>query len=221
MKTVRLSDLTAPDLKHVARIVEKPIAPYEWTNVEHMLLSGEEQRQVEDIVARLRYADTTLMNEATIWSRAIYPMLVLAEQQDIQAWAQVPLRAQFAHVELLGVADGVLGSGITSLVESAYYLVVVEAKRGLENPDPRLQLYGQLLAAAHLNWERDQQPMQELFGCYTISDTWKFIRAVVQDIASEQPTMMLEFSREYDEKTEAEAILKVLKRIVERYCNPT
>jgi hypothetical protein len=214
MKQIRFSEITVADIRTIAHVDEKDIEPYPWTQVDAIALSSEEQRQLNDITTRLRYYDVTLMNEATIWARAIYPLLMLAEQRPIQAWSQVPLRAQYPHIELQGIVDGVLGRGITNIAGTTYYLLIVEAKRGLESQDPRLALYGQLLAAARLNWESTRQDTQALYGCYTIVDTWKFFRAVVQDIDSENPTMLLEASREYGQKTEAEAILKLLKHIV-------
>jgi hypothetical protein len=53
----------------------------------------------------------------------------------------------------------------------ALFLVVVEAKRGIEDSDPIPQLYGEMLAAARLNWQLDQQESQVIFGCYAIADT--------------------------------------------------
>lgn len=221
MKRLSFVELTAADIRDIATIQEHDIAPYPWTQVDALLLSDEEQTQIAYISSHLRYADTVLMNEATLWSRAIYPMLMLAEHQPVQAWAQVALRAHYPHIELHGFVDGVLGRGIVSVTETAYYLVVVEAKRGLESQDPRLQLLGQLLAAARLNWEHNQHPLQEVFGCYTIIDTWKFVRAVVQHLDSDTPMMTLEPSREYAQKLEAESILKILKRIVTTYTATT
>lgn len=213
MKSLKFSDLTAADLRDIATVRELGTAPYPWTMADHVMLTTPEQIQVESIVARLLYYKTSLMNEATIWARAIYPLLVLAEQDDIQAWAQVPLRARYPHVELYGVTDGVLGRGITGVIE-APYLIVMEAKKSLDLQDPRFQLYGQLLAAAHLNWRNDQQPIQELYGCYTISDSWTFVHAQVEQIDGNRPLMTLEFSREYVEKIEATTILKILKKLV-------
>ncbi len=60
--------------------------------------------------------------------------------------------------------------------------MVVEAKRGLESQDPCFQLYGRLLVAARLNWEDDQKSVQEVFGCYTISDSWTLMRAIGQNV---------------------------------------
>jgi hypothetical protein len=172
---LKFAELSAASLRRVARLTEKRMASYAWTQVEGV------------------------------------------------AWSQVPIRAQYPHVELQGVADGVLAQGIIGMAEVPYYLIVlivVEAKRGLESLeslDPRFQLCGQILAAARLNWERDQQPVQEIFGCYTIIDTWKFLRATVQDIETDAPYLLLEPSREYTQKTEAETILKILKRIVAKH----
>jgi hypothetical protein len=42
------------------------------------------------------------MNEATIWSRAIYPLLLLAEQGEIEAWAEVSFVGQFQQFEVGG-----------------------------------------------------------------------------------------------------------------------
>ncbi|MEZ4726353.1 MAG: hypothetical protein R3E79_04375 [Caldilineaceae bacterium] len=216
MKSLKFSELTAADIRSIATVREMGTAPYFWTMVDQAPLTPTEQIQVDSIMARLLYYKTSLMNEATIWARAIYPLLVLAEQNDIQAWAEVSLRARYSHVELYGVVDGVLGRGITGVVESPY-LIVMEAKKSLDAQDPRFQLYGQLLAAAYLNWRNDRKAVQELYGCYTISDSWTFVRARVEQIESDSPLMTLEFSREFVEKIEAPIILKILKTIVGAY----
>ncbi len=214
MKSLRCDDLTVADIREIVTVQEQPLGAYPWTQVDPLGLSEQEREHVVYIQQRLRMMDTSLMNEATIWGRAIYPMLILAEQGPVQAWAQVTLHARYPHVELHGVVDGVLGRGLQSMTETTYYLLVVEAKRGLESQDPRLQLLGQLLAAARLNWELDQSAQQTLFGCYTIIDTWKFVRAVVENLDSSLPTITLEPSREYAQKFEAETILAILKHIV-------
>jgi hypothetical protein len=53
-----------------------------------------------------------------------------------------------------------------------------------------------------------------MFGCYTIADSWTFIRAEVECIDGDKPLMRLEISREYVEKLEAETIARILKKIV-------
>ena len=56
--------------------------------------------------------------------------------------------------------------------------------------------------------------MQEVFGCYAIADSWTLVRAEVSEIESDRPTLKMESSQEYSEKSDAETILKVLKSIV-------
>jgi hypothetical protein len=41
-------------------------------------LTDQERRQVEAVVSSLLNKPVVQMNEATIWSRAVYPLLVLA-----------------------------------------------------------------------------------------------------------------------------------------------
>jgi hypothetical protein len=218
MDKLTFSKLSLAEIKRVISLQEGPIAPYQWTQVDSIALTDHELRQVQDIKSHLLNCDTHLMNEATIWGRGIYPLLLLAEQEPIQAWAEVSLQAQYSKFEIEGIADGVLGKTVAGRVESPY-LVVVETKRGVESQNPVFQLYGQLLAAAHLNWENDHQETQEMFGCYTIADTWKLVRAEIKDIETDRPTMRLEYSREYSEKYEAETILQILKLVVAKYVN--
>ena len=87
-------------------------------------------------------------------------------------------------------------------------------------PNPIYQLYGQLLVAAHSNWENNPEEPQEIFGCYTIADSWSFIRAEVNGMIADRPTMQIEFSRQYAEQYDAETIAKILKGIVSRYVRP-
>lgn len=125
----------------------------------------------------------------------------------------MPLSAMYSQFEVDGIADGVMGYSVAGRLEMPY-LVVVETKRGVENQNPIFQLYAQLLAAARLNWEGDHVPVQEVFGCYTIADSWTFVRAEVSEIESDRPTLKVESSQEYSQKSDAETILKVLKSIV-------
>jgi hypothetical protein len=215
MTQLLLAKITQVDLKRLVTIQEQGVAIYRWTQVDSAQLSEHELSQIGTIKSHLINYRTHLMNEATIWARAIYPLLVLAEEDNIQAWAEVSLKASYANFSIDGIVDGALGRSAAGYLE-APYLVVVEAKRGLEAQNPQFQLYGELLAAAHINWELDQQDPQEIFGCYTIADTWTFIRAEVSDIEAFKPTIVVESSREYSEKLEAETILKILKGIVSK-----
>jgi hypothetical protein len=76
---------------------------------------------------------------------------------------------------------------------------------------------GQLLAVARLNWEYNSANLQEIYGCYTIADIWKFIRAEIEEIELKRVKMELEFSREYSAKLEGETILRILKKVVAQY----
>jgi len=207
--------ISLDDLKSFIHLYEGFIGNYEWNQTDSIVLTEHEQQRVTEVSAYLLNHDTTLMNEATVWGKAIFPLLILAEQNNIEAWAEVTLKAQYKTFELEGVVDGVLGKSAIGRIE-APYLVVLEAKKGLDAQNPVYQLYGQILTAAHLNWELNGNDCQEIFGCYTIGDTWKFIRAEISEITSNRPVLKTEYSREYVEKLEAATILKLLKSIVQR-----
>ncbi len=210
------SSITLADLKRLVTLKEGRIANHSWTQVETVSVTELEQQRLQQLKLNLCYCATHLMNEATIWARGIYPLLVLAEQGAIQAWAGVPLTARYSLFELEGIADGVLGEALAGRIETPF-LVVVETKKGVEGQNPVFQLYAQLLAAAHLNWEADPHFPQEMFGCYTIADSWTFVRAEVEGIDTDLPTMRIESSREYVEKIETETIFKILKNIVSKH----
>ena len=216
MEKITASKVTLADLRRLVEIRESGIAAYSWTQVEQCPLSDRERTQLQEITSHLLNYETHLMNEATVWGRGIYPLLLLAERGQIQSWAGVLLKTSYPQFEIEGEADGVLGKWMAGAIE-APYLVVVEAKRGLEAQNPRFQLYANLLAAARLNWEINPHLPQEIFGCYTIADTWTFLRAEVDQIDSDRPTLYLESSREYIEKLEAATILQFLKQIIDRY----
>ncbi|MEM7539124.1 MAG: hypothetical protein AAF639_43600 [Chloroflexota bacterium] len=232
MKTYQLSDLTQAQLLEATTLDEKGVSHYPWLDVADISLTSEEQLLVDVTKARLSQGETMLMNEATIWARGIYPLLILAERGQIRAWAEVALSSTFSDVKLTGTADGVLARVIGGIVRTPY-LVTLEAKRSVEAKNPQFQFLGQLLVAAKLNWQgrsdakqnmEDDTP-QEIFGCYTIGDVWTFARATVQGLdesgnsGATKPLMTVETSREFVERLEAETILKILKKIVARYEN--
>jgi len=193
MKTYPLGDLTEAQLLEVISLHEKGTRDYPWLDVSEISISSDEQIAIDQIKARLSKGNTTLMNEATIWARAIYPLLLLAEREQIEAWAEVSLAHTFGEIELSGTADGVLAYVIAGILRTPY-LVTLEAKRSIEAKNPRIQF----------------------FGCYTIGDVWTFARATVNGLDNEtqKPIMTVETSREYVERVEAETILKILKKIV-------
>jgi hypothetical protein len=216
MTRFTLSKIVERDFVTLVRLKPHKIADYNWTEVESLSLNAQEKQELEALKQKIFYCDTHSLNEATIWARAIYPMLVIAERGDIQAWAGVEMYAKYPKFELEGIADGALARSVSGRVQTPY-LIVVEAKRGIENQDPLYQLYAQLLAAAHLNWEKSPQEKVEIFGCYTIADSWKFVRAEVSDFESDLPLMQVEPSREYTEKLESDTIYKILRLIVSKY----
>ena len=212
MLKLNFSELSQENLQSIVKLYEKGIVSDKWNRM-MLACTDQERQQLQFFTLNLINRRVVAMNEATIWSRAIYPLLMLAEKEHIQAWSQVSLKAQYPRFELESVVDGVLANTVSGRVE-APYLVVLQAKRGIEGKDPQFQLYGEMLAAAWLNWQETAETPQEIFGCYTVSDSWTFARGIVEELEAEQPMMTVELSREYVEKIEAETILQILKFIV-------
>lgn len=208
--------LTLASLRQYIQLHIKESRPYPWLDVSSVVLSETETTRLTFIQDDLRYRQVQLMNEATVWSRAIYPLLMLAEEGSIHAYSGIALQAAFPNFEIDVIADGVLGQESSGTVESPF-LVVVEAKRGVEGQNPLTQLYLEVLAAAHLNWQQDGNPTQTIFGCYTVADVWTFLKAEVSGFEAPKPTLKVEFSREFFEKAEAAEICKILKKIVKQY----
>ena len=212
MQTYRFSELTEETLDSIVTLHEKIGVSDDWEEMQRCL-TAEERKRIDVFRADLEGLELIAMNEATLWSRVIYPLLVLAEQEHIRAWAGVPLKATYATFQLEGEADGVLAPCILGRMRRPYF-VVHEAKRGVNAPDPLYQLLGEMLAAAWLNWKKDDNPEQEIFGCYTVAATWSFVHGIVSDIDSEKPALTISFAPEYNGVSDAERILKILKAIV-------
>ncbi len=210
------SSLSLATFKRLVNLQVKEMGDYEWTQTDSISLTNQEQRRLQELKADLLHYPVLLMNEATLLARVLYPLLLLAEQPPIRALVEVALQARYTQFEIEGIVDLVLAKSVSGFLESPY-LVVVETKRGVEGQNPVVQLYAQLLAAAHLNWETDGLPRQEIFGCYTVADTWSLVRAEVDGMEADIPTLRVEPSREYAEKLEAETIVKILKKIVSKY----
>lgn len=215
MQTYPLSQLTEETLNALVTLHEEESALETWEEMQTTLTS-EEQMLLDYFTASLYRRNLVPMNEATLWSRAIYPLLRLAEHGRIQAWAGVPLKATYPKFELEGEADGALAPSIGGKIQTPY-LIVHEAKRGVNAPDPQYQLYGEMLAAAWLNCKNTTALEQEIFGCYTVVDNWAFLRGVVGDIESEKPTLNIEFGPVYNGVLEAERIVHILKSIVVKH----
>ena len=216
MQTYPLSQLTEDALNALVTLHEEESNLETWEE-RQATLTSEEQMLLDSFKATLYRRNLVPMNEATLWSRAIYPLLRLAEQGRIQAWAGVPLKATYPKFELEGEADGALAPSIGGKIRTPY-LIVHEAKRGLTAVDPQYQLYGEMLAAAWLNYKNTTALEQEVFGCYTVNvDNWTFVRGVVGDIESEKPTLNIEFGPVYNGVLEAKRIVQILKSIVAQH----
>ena len=215
MQTYRFSELTEETLDSLVTLHEKIGVSEAWAQMQ-ITLTAEEGKRIDIFRADLEELELIAMNEATLWSRVVYPLLVLAEQEHIRAWAGVPLKATYATFQLEGEADGALAPCILGRMRQPYF-VVHETKRGVNAPDPLYQLLGEMLAAAWLNWKKDANREPEIFGCYTVAASWAFVRGVVGEIDSEKPTFAVEKSRTYDGVSDAERIVQILKAIVAKH----
>lgn len=217
MQTYPLSQLTEETLNILVTLYERPDVSDKWDEMT-LILNPDEIKLLNYLKSLLQKRQLILMNEATLWARAIYPLLVLAEQGHIQAWAGVPLRASYPAFELEGEVDGALAMSVAGKIRHPY-LVVHETKRGISAPNPQYQLYGEMLAAAWLNWKGNSNPEQEIFGCYTVADSWTFVYGVVSNIETEKPKLTVELSKTYNGVWETERIVQILKSIVAKHIN--
>jgi hypothetical protein len=211
MKSYAFKDLTLAKLSEVAVIRHESRQPAVWDALARREIGARERAALEFILDKLRDYGTVRVNEATIWARAIYPLLALAERDDIRAWSLVPLSGRFNDIEIGGEIDGALASSFLEEIELPYF-VVVEAKRGVGGTDPVAQLLGAMLCAAQRN-EHDEHPAEQIYGCFTIGDDWTFVRGRL-DWSQPKPRMSVLPSREYAERTEATTILAILVSIL-------
>lgn len=213
MQTYRFSELTDETLSTLVVLNKIAGVSEDWAKMQEVSLTPAELGQLDYLKSLWYERHLSVMNDATVWARAIYPMLVLAEQGSIQAWAGVPLKATFANFRLEGEADGALALDIGGKIHPPYLIVQV-AKRGINAPELEVQLLGEMLAAAWLNWKKDANPEQEIFGCYTIADGWTFIQGIIGGIETEKPTFTVQLSKRYNGIFEAERIVQLLKTLV-------
>ncbi|MFO0760728.1 MAG: hypothetical protein U0359_29890 [Byssovorax sp.] len=214
MTTYSLGQLTLSELEGLATVVDRGTVTEIWDEQRAGELGAREQLLLDELRGRLLSYKTQLVNEATIWARAIYPLLVLAERDNVRAFAGVPLAAKLPKGELRGEVDGALARMGIEGDAAPPYLLVVEAKRGVEGHDPVAQLLGGLLCAAVRNHAHRAKAEHVLYGVYTIADVWTMVRVVVSGLDGEQPVITTVSSREYTEKTEADVILRLLKGMV-------
>jgi hypothetical protein len=183
MRRLQLDQLSVEDLTGLVDLDDRGIGDPLWDELARGDLTETEQRQVDYVVSGLGRFRPSLVNDATVWGRAIFPLLCLAEAPGVEAQADVPLAARVGDVELSGRADGAFGTPFVDGGLRAPFLIIAQAKKGVEGSSPVMQLYGELLAAASLNAQETGHPAQQLYGCYTVADTWTFVRADVEGIA--------------------------------------
>jgi hypothetical protein len=209
-----LRQLTAARLGELVEIVDRGVLPELWEERQADPFTEDERVRLAALRRQLVSFKVHIVNEATIWARAIYPLLAMAERDKIRAFAQVAISGTFGNGELRGEVDGALAP--MGLVGDAVppYLLVVEAKRGVEAHDPIAQLLGGLLCAARRNHTRRPRGEHVIYGAYTIADVWTFIEATIAGLDGDRPRVTTAFSREYTETAEAETILLLLKSMV-------
>jgi hypothetical protein len=216
MRKLLFAQLSWDDIASLVKLREQGIGREPWEDLARGELGETDMRIIERVTAGLRRIQPSLANEATVWSRAIFPLLFLAETERIVAQAEVPLAARIDDVELTGTADGAFGTPISGELR-APFLIVVEAKRGVEGHNPVAQLYGELLAAACLNAKESGRPEQRIYGSYTVGDNWTFACADVEGLDTARPSMSVVSSSEINEKLEAATIVKILRSIVAQH----
>ncbi|MDP3207853.1 MAG: hypothetical protein Q8M65_01770 [Rhodoglobus sp.] len=222
MTKLSLASVTLDDLSALARLESRDLDTSPWdASVEP--LDDSTTEQLRYLATKLAATRSTTLNEATIWSRAIYPLLELAETDQVRAWAEVPLAARdpYSETEIAGIVDGVLAvEGVLAGAPGVPFLLVVEAKRGMDGVDPRPQLIGALLAVLWSELVRGGSDAAESFGCFTVGDIWTFVRAEARvgtaGGAGPRLGVTLSWSREYAERTEALVILRALRHIARR-----
>ncbi len=216
--TLPFGELTSDTIEALVALRTQPEQPEFWDELARGELLPQDQAFLAAVVARLEHFPAHRANEATTWARAIYPLLTLAEQGNIRAFAEVPMSAKIGDTELSGIADGALALGISADAR-APFVVVIEAKRGVRATDPLPQLLGALLCASSLN-QRAGQAVPS-FGVFTIADIWTFARAMCTPaIEGGKVQMTVTLSREYAERTEATAIVRILQSLVAQALAP-
>lgn len=213
MRRLLFDQITLEELRSLAEIHQVGLRRKPWEDLARAELTAAEEEVVARISADLRRYQPSLVNEATVFARSIYPLLVLAETEGVQALADVGIRAQVGDVELAGTADGAMGRAIDGELR-APFLLLVEAKRGVEGASPVAQLYAEMFAAALTNARECGLATTTLYGCYTIADDWTFVQLTAEGLDSPRPTLTIVTSSELNEKVEAGTIARILKSIV-------
>lgn len=211
-----LSSITRSDLAQIADVVDADISDEPWATFEKSALSADDHQQIALVLRRYRGTHVSLINEATLWSRLVYPLLLIAERDSIKAWAEVPISAQIGEAEIQGVVDGALAAG-GSDAPATPLLLIVEAKRGTEATNPVPPLHAALLCVGWNETQMRGAPEHLGYGCFTIADNWTFVEARVRAGKGARPRLSLRSSREYSERLEAHLILSIFLAIEDQW----
>jgi hypothetical protein len=154
------------------------------------------------------------MNEATVWARAIYPLLMQAERDAVRAWAQVPLRATYPTFEISGVVDGVLGKELASRRARSTLPGVCRSQkrhRGSKPAVPTLRRNaGGSLHKLEVRWPGSSNHLWLLHRRRCLD-----FRERGSPWYGQRPTGVIAgIVSEYSGKLEAETIVKILQQIV-------
>ena len=87
MQTFTLGKLTLAQLREVVDLHNRGTVPALWAPMEQGELTDEERMLLASLRRRLQSYRTEMANEATIWARVIYPLLVLAERDRLRAYS--------------------------------------------------------------------------------------------------------------------------------------
>ena len=120
-------------------------------------LDSEERVHLNYIKSDVHRDHLPIMNEATIWGRAIYPLLRLAEHGHIQAWAGVPLKARYPTFELEGEADGALAPSVGGRIQPLILLFMKQSAASM-HLTPNSNSMAKCSPPQWLNWETDAKP---------------------------------------------------------------
>jgi hypothetical protein len=205
---LQLDPFDGPAFQRLVEVVDHGVRDEPWQLWDAVELTVEELDELHLIVGRSAPLRSVLLNEATLWCRTHFPLLMLAEGQGVVAWAQAPVTAAMRVFTLEGVVDGVLARG--SDAPGAPALVVVQGKRG---GSPKLQLCAALLAAAYAQSGPTTSPVVS-HGVFTVANIWTFVEATVEGLHEARPRMELRSSREYSTSADGERILKIMRGVV-------
>ncbi len=128
MQKFNFSDISLKDLKSIVELRQKGIADYRWTAEENIAVTEDEKFQLRYITAHTKRYPAHVMNEATLWARAIYPLLQLAERGEILATSEVTLAAQYSTFEVHGIIDGILMGQTFKVLETLKVYTDIDLK---------------------------------------------------------------------------------------------